>query len=126
MSELNAAGIDRLFTNGLEDFDRLTLHSGDPGADGTGNVVSDAPEACSWAAAESDAGSGRQRALAAAVDFTGATPTTAVAYFGLWDHNEGDPVYLGRIARESGDATTNADGEYSVKTGTKITLEMGT
>ena len=126
MSEFNAAGLDRLLTTGLEKFDRLTLHSADPGEAGDDNVVSDAPVACSWDTAESDGGTGRQRKLAAAVEFTGATATTAVAYFGLWDHNGGTPVYLGRIARDSGDAATNADGAYTVTTDTKILVGMAT
>ena len=124
MSEFNAAGLDRLLTTGLEKFDRLTLHSDDPGEAGADNVVSAAPVACSWDTAESDGGTGRQRKLAAAVEFTGATESTTVAYFGLWDNNSGTPVYLGRIARDSGDAATNAAGEYTVTTDTKITLGM--
>lgn len=120
MSALNAAGLDLLLTAGLDAFDKLTLHSDAPGVDGTANVVSAAPVTCTWDTAESDGGTGRQRTLAAAVEFTGATPTTAVAYIGLWD----DTVYLGYITRTTGDAATNAAGEYTVTTDTAVKLAM--
>lgn len=120
MSVLNAAGLDRLLAAGLDAIDKLTLHSDAPGVDGTGNVVSAAAVACTWGAAESDGGTGRQRRLAAAVEFTGATPTTTVAYIGLWD----DTVFCGYITRSTGDAATNAAGAYTVTTDTKVTLGM--
>ena len=120
MSALNAAGLDLLLTSGLGAIDKLTLHSDAPGVDGTANVVSAAAVACTWAAAESDGGTGRQRKLAAAVEFTGAAASTTVAYIGLWD----DTVYLGYITRSTGDAATNAAGAYTVTTDTKITMGM--
>jgi len=120
MSALNAAGLDRLLTNGLDAVDKLTLHSADPGAAGTDNVVSDAPVACTWDTAQSDGDTGRQRPLAAAVEFSGASPTTTVDCIGLWD----DTVYLGCITRSTGDAATNAAGTYTVTTDTAISLDM--
>lgn len=123
MSQYSDDGFDQLFLSGVDNADLMTLHSGDPGADGTGNVISDAPVACAWAAAEAATPSGRQRKLSAAVEFTGATPSTSVAYFGLW--KAGTPnTWLGRIARASGDAATNAAGAYTVTTDTKIPVGM--
>lgn len=125
MSQYSDDGFDQLFLSGVDNADLMTLHSGDPGADGSANVISDAPVACAWAAAESDGGTGRQRRLSAAVEFSGATPSTTVAYFGLWKANTPN-VYLGRIARASGDAATNAAGAYIVTTDTKIPVGMAT
>jgi hypothetical protein len=123
MSEINAAGLDRFLQTGLTKFDRVTLHSDAPGVDGTANVVSAAPVACAWDTPESDGGDGRQAPLAAAVEFTGATPTTTVAYIGVWDNNTGSPVYLGYITRSTGDAATNAAGAYTVTVDTTISVE---
>ena len=115
---LNNSSLD-LMLNGL-DINRVSLHSGAPGAAGTDNVVGaaivvtlDTP---------TDDGTGRKRAVAAAVEFTGLTPGASVTHFGWW--KDGTPnVYRGFTTRDTGDATVNAAGEYTVTTATKITLD---
>jgi hypothetical protein len=76
--------------------DRVRLHSGDPGADGTANQVGSLTAATFAAAASGE------RALSAQVNFAGT-------------------VYKGK-AQITGDATANAAGEYTLTTGTKLTL----
>ena len=102
------------------DVDYMTLHSGDPGATGVANVISDAPVACVLAASEDNTGTGRKRHINADVAFTGAGVSATVAYFGLWK----GATYKAGIARTSGDATTNAAEEYTVTTGTTIVLDV--
>lgn len=121
MSLLNASALDDLL--GAIDWDLMTLHSGDPGAAGTDNVISAAPVAITWDTPEAHT-SGRKVHLAADVDFTGATPTTTVAYLGLWKDGTPD-VFKGYITRSTGDAATNAAGEYTVDAAsTYIPLDM--
>lgn len=118
-SAFTTAMLDEML-NGVT-VDRMTLHSGSPGADGTGNVISAAPVVCSFSAAEADGGS-RKRALASAVEFTGATGSTTVAYFGLWKYDPGGNIFKCAIERTSGDVATNSAGEYNVTTATKFTV----
>jgi len=115
---LNASALDLML--GALDIDLVTLHSADPGVDGTANVVGTV-QAVTLAAAGDNGDGARKRAVNAQVDFTGLTPGATVAYFGWWKNDTSD-VYRGSTARTSGDATVNAAGEYSVTTDTKITL----
>ena len=112
---LNSTALDNMI-NG-QTINKISLHSGAPGAAGDQNVVGAATAATFSAAADNGDGK-RKRALASQVDFTGLPPGATVANFGLWNN----ATYLGYVSRDSGDATTNAAGEYSVTTGTKITI----
>jgi hypothetical protein len=62
--------------------DKIKLHSGDPGAAGTSNVIAGAEAACAYAAA-----AGGQRLLTAAVDVPIAYVDTdiTVSHFSVWD-----------------------------------------
>lgn len=95
------------------DIDTLSLHSGDPGADGTANEVSGngyTRKSCTFAAA-----SGGEKALASAVTFD--TPSEqSITHIGMW---AGSTFRLSK-ARTSGDAAANVAGEYTVGTGTKL------
>jgi len=57
-----------------------SLHSGDPGEDGTANTVAVARVAVSFSAS-----SGGQIALTSAVDFTSMPTVASVSYVALWD-----------------------------------------
>ena len=94
--------------------DRVQLHSGDPGAAGTSNVVSDTYVAATFAAAD-----GGERALSSAVEYTELTPSQAVTYLSAWTHS--GVVFIGSVAL-TGDQEANGDGEYTVTTGTKLTI----
>ena len=119
---LNSTAIDAML-NGVT-IDLISLHSGDPGVDGTANVVG-AAQAATFQAAEDNGDGKRKRELDAAVEFTGLTPGATVAYIGLWTNDTPD-VFLGDITRDSGDATVNAAGEYNVTVATKIVLGNAT
>lgn len=97
--------------------DRISLHSGDPGASGTSNEVSGG--GYSRQAATFNAASGGSRALNANVDFT--TPANqAVTYIGIW-RNSGTVFYGSQAV--TGDQAANASGEYRVTaSGTALTL----
>lgn len=117
---LNSTALDAML-NGTFDPDGVSLHSGDPGVDGTGNVVA-AAQAATFAAAEAGTGSARKRALAAQEDFTGLTASASVVNIGLWTDTAGTPTYYGYVSRTGGDAAVNAAGEYSLTTATEIIL----
>ena len=113
---LNAAGHDALL-DGTFAPDKVSLHSGAPGAAGDENVVKSAVAATF--AASGDNGDGRRRrALSATVNITGATATADVVNVGIW----ADTTYYGYILRTGGDAATNAAGEYDLTTDTKIII----
>ena len=104
-----------LMLDGLP-IDRMSLHNGDPGVLGLNNEITGggyARQVCSFAAASAGA-----RVLSADVDFT-ATALQGVTHMGLW-LNAGS-VFRGHKAI-TGDAAFNAAGEYTVTTGTQITL----
>jgi len=95
---------------------KLSLHSGAPGAGGDGNVVKVAV-AATFAAAATNGDGRMQRSLSAPVEITGATPSTTVLYVGIWT---GSDTYYGYIDRDGGDPATNAAGEYTLTTATKL------
>lgn len=98
--------------NGMLDsrtFDRMQLHSGDPGASGTSNALG-SKVACLFNAASSSS-----RALNAAVDFTGLGASQSVTHASLWNNNGGAPIFEGS-GTITGDATANAAGEYRIAT----------
>ncbi len=115
---LNNSALD-LMLNGL-DIDRVSLHSDDPGASGTDNVV--AAAAAVTLGGPTEDGTGRKRSPSTAVDFTGLTPGATVSHFGWWKADTPNE-YRGYTLRETGDAAVNAAGEYSVTTATKISLD---
>lgn len=95
--------------------DKLSLHSGDPGAAGANNEISGGSYA--RVAATFDAASGGERALNSDVSFV-CTALTAVSYVGFWDNT----TFRGSAAL-TGDAAFNASGQYTVKaTTTKLDL----
>ena len=98
-------------------FDRVQLHDGDPGADGTGNVVAGTMKAAVFAAAGSGA-----RALSADVEWTGLTPLQSITHFSVWEYNGGAPIFRGKDDI-TGDQAANAAGEYTLK-GTTTTLTL--
>ena len=100
--------------------DRLSLHSGDPGADGLSNELSGgtpayARKACVYAAA-----SGGERLLNADVTFD-VPASTSVQYVGKWNYNGGTMIFHGsdQVTTE----TYGAQGQYIVKaTTSKLSL----
>lgn len=96
-------------------FDRIRLHSGDPGAAGTSNALGAGTSAATFAAA-----SGSARALSSGVAVTGLTASQSVTHFSVWT-NAG-AVFRGSGTISSGDVTANAAGEFTLATGTTLTL----
>ncbi len=94
--------------------DRVRLHSGDPGSDGTANQVG------SLVAATFSAASSSSRVLSAAVDFTGLSASQSVTWFSVW-LNAGT-VYKGKGQITSGDVVANAAGNYTLTVATALTL----
>lgn len=94
--------------------DRVRLHSGDPGSDGTANQVG------SLTAATFSAAASGERVLSANVDFTGLTANQSVTWYSVW-LNAGT-VFKGRGQITTGDVQANAAGEYRLTTATKLTL----
>lgn len=96
-------------------YDRMRLHSGDPGAAGTSNALGSLT-ACVFNAAASSS-----RALNAAVDFTSLGASQAVTHASVWNNNGGSPIFEGS-GTITGDATANAAGEYRVATPSTISI----
>ena len=99
--------------------DRLSLHTGDPGAAGTSNEVSGGTPAYDRKAATVAAASSGERALSSSVTFD--VPACTVTHVGFWDYNAGTMVFHGS------DPVTNevfaAQGQYVVTaTTTKLSL----
>lgn len=86
----------------------VSLHTGDPGVDGTVNEV--AGNGYARQAPAFDPAAGGAASLSAAMDFNGPAEET-VAYAGLWDDVG---TFLGSVARTGGDTAFNANGEYSI------------
>jgi hypothetical protein len=96
--------------------DRVRLHTGDPGSDGTSGT----PLGAGTVAATFSAASGGERLLASDVEFTGLGTSASVGFFSIW-LNAGT-VFKGGFAITSGDTAANAAGEYTLKaTTTKLT-----
>lgn len=95
--------------------DTLSLHTGDPGSDGTANEVTG--DGYERKAATFAAAAGGERVLSSSVQFAGPANEDA-AYLGLWEST----AYKGKIQITSGDTTFNASGEFTATTGNKITL----
>lgn len=86
----------------------MQLHSADPGVAGTSNVTTAARQAITWSSASSDGDFG----LSGAINFTGVAASGAATYVSLWSALTSGTWY-GNFAL-TGDATANADGEYTV------------
>lgn len=97
------------------DVDAIRLHSGDPGAAGTANALGAGLSAATFGAA-----SGAARALSAQVNVTGLAASQSVTHFSVW--KTAGAIFRGSAAIASGDVTANAAGEYSLATGTQLTL----
>ena len=89
------------------DVDRIQLHTGDPGADGTANVISDTMQAAAW-----DSAATGKRALTEPVEYTGLTPSQAVTWVSVW--KAGEPNVFKGKGEGSGDLAANAEGELNV------------
>jgi hypothetical protein len=97
--------------------DRVQLHSGDPGASGTSNVISNTMVTATVATASSG-----ERLLSSDVSCTGLTALQAVTHVSFWSYNGGTPVFHGSDDI-TGDQAANAAGEYTVKASTtKLSL----
>jgi hypothetical protein len=97
-------------------FDRIRLHSGDPGAAGTDNALGAGLSAATFSAASSGS-----RALASAVEVTGLTANQSVTHFSVWTNS--GTVFRASGAISSGDVTANSAGEFSLAVGTTLDLD---
>src|SRR3990167_5815108 len=94
--------------------DRVSLHSGDPGATGANYIAGGGKQVATFNAAASG-----ERALSGDVAFTGLGASQAVTHFGVW-LAAGDVFKCGSAL--TGDQAANVAGEYTLKgTTTKIT-----
>ncbi len=95
--------------------DRIRLHSGDPGSDGTANALGAGLSAATFSAAASG-----ERALASAVSVTGLSASQSVTHFSVWQNS--GTVFQGSGTISSGDTTANASGEFDLAVGTKLDI----
>ncbi len=86
----------------------ISLHTGDPGAAGSANVIAGGRFAANLDSADGDL------SLAAPVAATGLTPAATVAFIGFWSAATAG-TYYGSAPRSTGDAAVNASGEYTVE-----------
>lgn len=96
-------------------FDRIRLHSGDPGAAGTDNSLGAGLSAATFAAASSGS-----RSLSTGVTVTGLASNQSVTWFSVWTNS--GTVFRGSGQITSGDVTANSAGEYTLATGTTLSL----
>lgn len=87
----------------------ISFHTGDPGADGTANVIAGGRAAIDLDSTDGDL------TLASPVTKTALTPEEGVAFLGLWSTSTTGGTYYGSVPRTTGDAAVNASGEYTVK-----------
>ncbi len=100
--------------------DRLSLHTGDPGASGTDNEVSGGSPAYARQSCVFNAAASGERLLNANVTFD-VPGSTTITHVGFWDYNGGSYVFHGS------DPVTNeafaAQGQYVVTaTTTKLAI----
>lgn len=100
--------------NGI-DIDRVQLHSGNPGSDGSQNVIPGTMKACSFATA-----SNNERYLAADVEWTGLSPNQQITHVTFW--KSGSPNILKAYGALQGDTQANSQGEFRLTTNTKFVL----
>lgn len=87
---------------------KVSLHTADPGVSGSSNEWSGGSYARQTPVFGS--ASGGVVGLTAQMDFDG-LPLTDAAFVGVW---ASDSAFLGSAPRDSGDAASNAAGEYSI------------
>ena len=100
--------------------DRLSLHTGDPGVDGTANEVSGGSPAYARVACVYDAAASGERLLNANVTLD-VPAATSVMYVGKWDYNGGTMIFHGsdQVTTE----TFAAQGQYvATATTSKLTI----
>lgn len=109
--------------NGMLDaltVDRISLHTGDPGAAGTSNEVTGGVPAYARTACVYDAAASSERLLNADVTLN-VPAATSISYVGKWNYNGGSMIFIG-----SDVVTTEvfaAQGQYVVlATTSKLTL----
>lgn len=94
---------------------RVNIHNGDPGVDGTSNAIG------TLTAAVFDAAASGARALNADVSFTGLGSHAAVTWFSVW--KAAGSVFLGSGQINIGDDEADVDGKFNLKAGsTTLTL----
>lgn len=106
-------GLDAMAPNGV------TIHSGDPGADGSANMIG------SYRSATFASASGGEKALSSDMDITGLTGGQSITYIGFWKDIAGTPVFLGsdQLSAPGDDVAANAAGEFTIKaTTTKLSI----
>ena len=91
---------------------QVQLHTGDPGASGTGGTPLGTKQNATWAAA-----SNGTKSLASDVPFTGLGVSVAVGFFSAW----AGATFVGS-GPVTGDANANAAGAYTLTTGTTLTV----
>lgn len=92
----------------------VSLHSADPGANGSNEVATNRVPV-TWNPASSG-----DISLASSLSFTGGPASGAVTYLGLWSAATGGTFY--GASPVAGDQTMNAAGEYTV---TQLTVNGG-
>lgn len=96
------------------------LHTGDPGADGTANRIGgdfSTAKSCTFSAAASG-----ERALSAAIDWTGLSSEQSVTWVSFWSDSAGSPdTFIGK-AELTGDTAANTDGDFRITTDTKLAI----
>lgn len=95
----------------------VSLHTADPGTDGSNEVTGGSPayarQACTW-----DAASGGSMALAAVEEFD--VPAASVSHFGVWSASTAGTFYGGGALSDT--EVFAAQGTYKLKTGTTISI----
>jgi hypothetical protein len=94
----------------------LSIHTGDPGANGANEVASGSYARVAASGADFTAASGGEFTLDTDKGFVAAA-AEAATHFGAWD----DTTFLGGGAI-TGDNAFNAEGDYTLKAGTSFTL----
>lgn len=88
----------------------MQVHSGDPGAGGTANVVSGVAREAVAVTLDADG----DFTLNGTIVFTGGTPGGPGSYFSFWDTLTGGTWYGNRPSSASSDKTFNSSGELEV------------
>jgi hypothetical protein len=87
--------LDDVLELALADADTLSLHAGDPGADGSANELTEdgyAREAIAWASAASG-----EKASDGVIDFTAAEDWPEVTHVALWLDDTETPVFIASV-----------------------------
>jgi hypothetical protein len=96
--------------------DAIRLHTGDPGAAGTGGT----PLGAGIVAATFNSASAGERTLDEDVNFTGLGANAEVGFYSLWETS--GTIFKGGFPLAGGsDTTANAAGEYTLK---ELTTKM--